>query len=183
MLAVKQAVPAVAGPAQRAATHRALDTSLVPGQFVDAQEEAVRDGRLAPCTHLTSSHMLWWRRTEQVSADRTQTNVPRRTRYTHITASLLIDKDYDTWIIQALCFVGLIGRIFTVRSGRGGLLKTWLVFFCFHSVPSFFGVLTEDQQCNKENSHIETQSDTVTLLWDAYNCLLVLSCFINHIYM
>lgn len=76
MLAVKQAVARVAGPAQRAATHRTLDTRLMPGQFIDAQEEAVRDGRLAPCTHLTSSHVLWRRRTEQVSADRTQTNVP-----------------------------------------------------------------------------------------------------------
>lgn len=58
MLAVKQAVPAVAGPTQRAATHRTLDTRLMPGQFIDAQEEAVGDGRLTPCTHLTSSHML-----------------------------------------------------------------------------------------------------------------------------
>lgn len=93
MLAVKQAVARVAGPAQRAATHRTLDTRLVPGQLIDAQEEAVRDGRLAPCTHLTSSHVLWRRRTEQVSADRTHTNVPRGTPDTRITALILIWKD------------------------------------------------------------------------------------------
>lgn len=76
----------------------------------------------------------------------------------HTHYSILINRQRlsnDTWIIKALYVVGSIGRIFTVRSGRGGLLKTWLVFFCFHSVPSFFGVLTEDQQHNKENSHIQ----------------------------
>lgn len=37
VLAVEQAVPAVTGPGERAQTHGALDTGLVPGALVHAQ--------------------------------------------------------------------------------------------------------------------------------------------------
>lgn len=62
VLAVQQAVPAVTGPGERAQTHGAFDAGLVPGALVHAQQEAVGDGRLAACTHLSSSPVLrTWR--------------------------------------------------------------------------------------------------------------------------
>lgn len=62
VLAVQQAVPAVTGPGERAQTHCALDTGLVPGALVDAQQEAVGDGGLAARTQLSPSPVLrTWR--------------------------------------------------------------------------------------------------------------------------
>lgn len=67
VLAVQQAVLAVTGPGERAQTHGALDTGLVPGALVHAQQEAVGDGRLTARTHLTPSPVLrTW--SEQISA-------------------------------------------------------------------------------------------------------------------
>ena len=62
VLAVEQAVPAVTRPGERAQTHGALDAGLVPGALVDAQQEAVGDGRLAARTQLSPSPILrTWR--------------------------------------------------------------------------------------------------------------------------
>jgi hypothetical protein len=58
VFAVEQAVSAVAGPAERAETHGALDARLVPRALVHSQQEAVGDGRLAARTHLSTSTVL-----------------------------------------------------------------------------------------------------------------------------
>lgn len=58
MLAVQQAVPAVAGPGERAQTHGALHARFVPGALVHAQQKSVGDGRLAARTQLPPSSVL-----------------------------------------------------------------------------------------------------------------------------
>lgn len=88
VLAVQQTVPTVAGPAQRAATHRALDASLVPRQFVHAQKEAVCNRRLAPRAHLTSSHVLW--------REKTRATAERPFMLPHHIEGLELDK-YIQW--------------------------------------------------------------------------------------
>lgn len=58
VLAVEQAVSAVARPAEGAQAHSTLHTGLMPRLFIYTQEESVCNGRLTACTHLTSPHML-----------------------------------------------------------------------------------------------------------------------------